>query len=336
MRLSVSIVEGPASGRKLWLSVGQIAEIGRASTMDLPVPGDAQLAETHFSVGCQRDGCWLRDLSGGAGLTLNDAPPAPPAPGALPSAGPPGSIPLADGDRIRAGRTRFLVRIEGAPRTAAMPTGQVAAGEAAAAAAASVSPLWPLVAVATAAEIAAHVRLDEALVLLNAAPEPGPPLTPPEFVQRARQQQMFADALRFLAHALPRREAVWWATQCVSSVLPDWAPPTDRAALKCAVDWAVDPTEAHREATMPAAEATHFETAAGLCAMAASFTGGSLTPPGAEVVPPGPLLTAQAASAAVLLAAASGPANLTVPRQIQFLDLGEAVAKGSNRWPEKQ
>ena len=36
--------------------------------------------------------------------------------------------------------------------------------------------------------------------------------TPRQFLQLLGKQQLYSDAVRFLAHALPKREAIWWAT----------------------------------------------------------------------------------------------------------------------------
>jgi hypothetical protein len=38
-----------------------------------------------------------------------------------------------------------------------------------------------------------------------------PAMTPSSFVERLCEAELHIDAIRFLAHALPEREAVWWA-----------------------------------------------------------------------------------------------------------------------------
>ena len=45
---------------------------------------------------------------------------------------------------------------------------------------------------------------------------------------RIVQAGMMADAARFMAHALPKREAVWWACMCARATVPE-APPADAA-----------------------------------------------------------------------------------------------------------
>lgn len=306
MRLSLSIIAGQGVGRKIWLVAGQLAEVGRAATMDLAVPGDTALAETHFVVSCARHGCHVRDASG-AGLTVNGQPAV--------------ERELADGDRIAAGQTTFAVRIEGLAKAPPPVAESVAEAVAPLAAAA-----WALVAAPTAAAVCEDVRLDEETDDIDQG------LPPREFLAQLRERGCLIDAVRFLAHALPKREAVGWAWECVRLGLGPSSDPADLAATAAAEAWLREPNENRRQATMPAAEATGFESPAGLVAMAASFSGGSLTPPEFEPVPPGELLTAQAATAAILAAAVENDPPDPDERHAQFLDLGQAVAAGQLTW----
>src|ERR1700758_3958241 len=57
------------------------------------------------------------------------------------------------------------------------------------------------------------------------------------------------DALAFCAYLLPRREAVWWACQCVRALLGQ---PTeeDQVALQAAEAWVYEPDEERRRAAL--------------------------------------------------------------------------------------
>jgi hypothetical protein len=56
-----------------------------------------------------------------------------------------------------------------------------------------------------AADIAAVAELgEEAMGLLR------PEIAPPDYVALLMSKKLYADAVRFVAHALPKREAVWW------------------------------------------------------------------------------------------------------------------------------
>jgi hypothetical protein len=123
------------------------------------------------------------------------------------------------------------------------------------------------------------------------------------FAQVLQKKKQHVDAVRLLAHALPKADAVRWAVGCAKGAAGDKAPLAEAAALAVVEKWLGDPAEDQRRAAMPAAEAAGLGTPAGCAALAVFFSGGSLAPPDVPVVPPGEHLTAQAAANAVILAA---------------------------------
>jgi hypothetical protein len=80
-------------------------------------------------------------------------------------------------------------------------------------------------------------------------------------------------------------------------------PAPQAAAVQAAERWVADPSEANRRAAQAASEAAGLGTPAGCAAMAAFWSGGSLAPPEAPVVPPGEILTAHGSAGPVMLAA---------------------------------
>ena len=54
---------------------------------------------------------------------------------------------------------------------------------------------------------------------------------PRQYVQALLDQALHADAVRFLAHALPKREGIWWAWVCARRVSGE--PPAPAAASSC-------------------------------------------------------------------------------------------------------
>ncbi len=110
----------------------------------------------------------------------------------------------------------------------------------------------------------------------------------------------------------------------------------DKRAVEAAETWVIDPTETNRRAAHAAAEATHYETAAGWAAAGAVWSGGSIAPPGLRDVPPKEVLTAQAAVVAISLSANSDPPHEAPQRYADFMSLGIQVADGEQRWPEKK
>jgi hypothetical protein len=152
------------------------------------------------------------------------------------------------------------------------------------------------------------------------------------FLQVLVSRELFLDALRLLAHALPKREAVWWACRCARLERAE-LPPAEAAALEAAEAWVKDPSEANRRAAQAAAEAAEFTTPAGCAAIAAFWSGGSLSPPEAPVVPPGETLTAQGVANAVLMAAEARQPEKAREHYSQFFTEGIGVATGAKKWP---
>lgn len=79
--------------------------------------------------------------------------------------------------------------------------------------------------------------------------------TPEQLLQRLVDHGELADATRFLAHALPGREAVWWGCMCVAGTCGDGAPAAERAAIEAAEAWVWQPREPGRaEAAIAASQ----------------------------------------------------------------------------------
>ena len=157
---------------------------------------------------------------------------------------------------------------------------------------------------------------------------------PEAFLDRLLEAGHIVDAARFLAHGLPKREAVWWACRAARRAAGAKPSPEVDAAIRAAEAWVVEPTEENRRPAFDAAEAATFATAAGCAAASAFWSGGSLAPPAAPVVPPGEYMTAMGASAAVLLAGAEGPADQIPAAYRALIDDGLAIARGEGLWTE--
>jgi hypothetical protein len=154
------------------------------------------------------------------------------------------------------------------------------------------------------------------------------------YLQALVDAKHFIDAARVLAHAMPKREGVWWACQCCRQDRALEKAPKAIAAVEAAERWVADPSEDNRRATYPAAEAVGFDTPAGCAAVAAFWSGGSLGPPNVPVIPPGEWLTAHGVAGAVLLVVAAVPPAETANTYRKFLDQGVAVADGKSRWKD--
>lgn len=157
-----------------------------------------------------------------------------------------------------------------------------------------------------------------------------PALAPHDFVGRLCAGELFPDAVRFLAHGLPKREAVWWACLAARAALAADAPPAQIEAVTAAEAWVYKPEEENRRAAMARAEAAGFDNPASWAAVAAFWSGGSLAPPEAPVVPPGDTLTAGAVAGAVLLGAVQREPERAPEKYRRFIAQGLDIARGGN------
>lgn len=153
---------------------------------------------------------------------------------------------------------------------------------------------------------------------------------PHEFLDRLVRAKLYADATRFLAYGLPKREAVWWACLCVRSVPVCYGDEVADEALQAAEAWVKDPAEANREAALAAGNKHKFEmpgAPAAWAAMAAGWSGGTAKTDKKNAPEPPEHLTAHAASGAILLAATVEP-DQAKEMYRKFLETGVQIAQG--------
>lgn len=136
------------------------------------------------------------------------------------------------------------------------------------------------------------------------------------------------EAVRLVAHALPRREAVWWACMCAIHTAPPDLPAADRAAREAAEDWVRQPTDQVRRTAMARAQATAFGTPEAWAAVAAFWSGDSMAPEGQPAVPPPPHLTGTAVAGSVALSAVRGDVSRRPARLERFLESARNIASG--------
>jgi len=183
----------------------------------------------------------------------------------------------------------------------------------------------------TAAEVCRRFELDE-----KARPLLSDDLAPRPFLDALAEKGFHTDAVRFLAHALPKPETIWWACLCAREAAGSEASPSVKVALAAIEKWLGDPSDGNRRAAMTAAQACGFGTPAGSAALAVFLSGGSLAPPDVGAVPPAENLTAVAAGGAVILAAVSREPEKATERYRSFLARGVAVGDGQDRWPARR
>lgn len=153
--------------------------------------------------------------------------------------------------------------------------------------------------------------------------------TAAEGVERLVAKGFRNEAVRLTAHALPRREAVWWACMCAAAVPDPALSPADEAARTAAEAWVRQPAdEPLRRAAWDAALRTEFSSPEAWAAVGAFWSGGSMAPEGQPVVPPAEHLTGLAVSGAVVMAAVRGHPERAEARLDRFIAAARDIAGG--------
>jgi serine/threonine-protein kinase len=107
MRVILDVVQGPRQGRSFVFDRHDTFIVGRSRTVHCAMPEDTALSRDHFLIEINPPRCELRDLGSTNGTFVNDNRVQ--------------TARLNSGDRIAAGQSVFLVRVEGAEPGEATP-----------------------------------------------------------------------------------------------------------------------------------------------------------------------------------------------------------------------
>lgn len=119
--------------------------------------------------------------------------------------------------------------------------------------------------------------LGRARVKLRTPLEAGPKAGVSEVLAELDAKGAVLDILQLIAHALPAREATWWACLAARDLLPpDAAEPP--APLATAEAWVFKPGDETRRKARAAMEGAALDDDTVFCAMAATFADGTLGP----------------------------------------------------------
>src|SRR5258707_2240290 len=120
-----------------------------------------------------------------------------------------------------------------------------------------------------------HVQLDAAA--MTALGGCGDAL---EALARLEQAGLLIEATRLVAHAMPAREAVWWACACSRHTAPSGANPAAETTVReAAEEWVRRQTDEHRRAAMKQAETAGLGSPEASSAVGAFWSSGCLTTP---------------------------------------------------------
>lgn len=144
--------------------------------------------------------------------------------------------------------------------------------------------------------------------------------TPLEFVALLARSPTPEEAVTFSAYLLPRRKAVWWAHECARSLV-HLLTDQDRQMMALAEAWVREPEEEQRMRALDAGMACASKTPGVWIALAAGWSGGSMSGPGLPSVPPPAYLTPRAVNAGVLGALARVDNGHRAPTLKTFVDM---------------
>ncbi len=182
----------------------------------------------------------------------------------------------------------------------------------------------------TAADVFSAAGLsDDAGALLKEAAEPR------DYVESLIENELYADALGFIAHVLPPRESVWWAWSCARDATGETPAEAVTQAIESTRLWIVEPTDENRRAAGDAAEALDYGSAVALAALSAFMCGDTMGPADAAPAPAPPGVVPKTVAGCICLAAASGKPEDVKTRFQQYAGRGmERADKGKVWTPE--
>jgi hypothetical protein len=166
--------------------------------------------------------------------------------------------------------------------------------------------------------------------LRQIVPSPTDNAGPMDYARQLLNSPNRAQAVAFLSYLLPRREAVWWARQCVSANLGPKAEVDP--ALQAADNWVRAPEEENRQAALAVGSAGDQHRATTWLALAAAWSGGSMCPPDVKPMAAPPFACAKAVNAAIVLSMIGEPSAVN-DRLKACAEAGIRFAEGGDARP---
>jgi hypothetical protein len=173
--------------------------------------------------------------------------------------------------------------------------------------------------------------LPELLARIDAPAEAQPALADvrnaAEAMERLAAAGFLLEAAKLTAHALPKREAVWWACMCARHTAPEGVPAL--ADLVAAAEtWVRKQSDETRRAAFDLAQAKGLDTPEAWACVGAFWSGDSMAPPGLPKVAPAPHLCGTAVAGSINLAAVRFDPARARARLGRFLDSAREIATG--------
>lgn len=154
--------------------------------------------------------------------------------------------------------------------------------------------------------------------------------SPIAVIEALKKAELNIDLASFFAHALPMREAIWWATQATSLRGKDFSEQENQIIVKSA-NWVKQPNEAVRRQLEQLIKPLPNQSAAKWVGQAVFWSGqGSIAPVDNPVVMPADFLHAKAVAGAVNTAAALPEWSGSKTYYKQVFDMALDLAHGGS------
>ena len=163
--------------------------------------------------------------------------------------------------------------------------------------------------------------------LARYAPKPAGPVEALAYAWALAEARPPSAAIAYLAHLLPRREAIWWAAQCLGALQP--ASAQDPGA-RIATAWVRNPDEALRREAHGYSHTADLRQPSAWLARAVAHSGGSLVAPDQPAVAAPADACAQAVNAAIVVAASSAPPPMILAWFKACAEAGARFAAGED------
>jgi hypothetical protein len=154
--------------------------------------------------------------------------------------------------------------------------------------------------------------------------------TPSSYLDSLEKQELFQDAIRFLAHKLPTGAGVKWAAACARELrAPDSKEQKDEP-LDAVDQWIKTPGDPTRWAAKEAADKAETTGPSNLAALAVFLSGGSVSPPGGPEIPPPEYAAQKLIAGSVVVAVVSHEPQNAAERYKHALKMGKEMDAPGN------
>jgi hypothetical protein len=145
------------------------------------------------------------------------------------------------------------------------------------------------------------------------------------YLDSLEKQELYQDAIRFLAHKLPTDAGVKWAAGCARELQAPAGKDQKDESLEASECWIQTPSDTTRWAAKVATDKPESAGASMLLAMAVFMSGGSLAPAGAPEVAPPPYSAQKLIAGSILVTVVSHEPHKAKERYKQALTMGKEL-----------